>query len=194
MGSRRTSKIRAGGFLLALAGGCSSPKDTDEAGGGTMSGVTGGATSSTEGADSTSGLVCMPAPGCAGVELDDPIVSGGWAMGGNGQSLTLFLSTPATACGDQDPGACTECGIYESIVVELPPDAQAPGIYTESDVDLSCSSTVSDCNGNGEGEDGPNMRYTVEIVSIDEGCIVGEIVDTLACSVGNGPFAVARCG
>lgn len=175
----------AGGFLLAFVSGCSSPKDTDESGG--------GATSPTEGGESTGALACMPAPACAGVELDDPLVSGGWAMGGDGQSLTIFLSSPGTACGDQDPGACTECGIYESVTLELPPAAQAPGIYTESDVSLSCHSTVSDCNGNGEGEDGPATSYSVEIVSIDAGCIVGEVMAS-PCAAGSGQFAVARCG
>ena len=107
--------------------------------------------------------------------------------------MTIFLSNPGTACGDVDPGMCTNCGIYNSVEITLPSQAQAPGSYTEADIEMDCGSWVSDCMGNGGGEVEEEPGFTVEIVSLDDGCVVGEIIDTTLCSTRSGRFAVSRC-
>ena len=136
---------------------------------------------------------CEEEPPCKGVTLDHPVEpSSGWAQGGDGAPLTIFLSRPGTSCGDDNPAGCTDCGNYESISIGLPPGAELPGSYTEADgAALDCGSIVSDCMGNGEGEGSPSNTYTIEITSIDASCVVGEIVASDGCATGQ--FAVSRC-
>lgn len=186
MSSRSKSTIGVLGLLVAWVGGCPSPADTDDSE--TTPGTADGPTTATDDPST-----CTPEPACAGVQLDDPLLSSGWAMGGDGQDMTIFLSSPGTACGDEEPGECTECGIFDSVAIVLPPGAQAPGTYTEADVDLRCGSVVSDCMGNGEGEGGAAMSFTLEITSIDAGCVVGQLVESGLCSADSGQFAVIRC-
>lgn len=60
-------------------------------------------------------------------------------------------------------------------------------------MDLRCGSVVSDCMGNGEGEGGAATSFTLEITSIDAGCVVGQLVESGLCSASSGQFAVIRC-
>lgn len=75
----------------------------------------------------------------------------------------------------------------------LPSQAQAPGSYTEAEVDIHCKRWVSDCMGNAGMEGDDEDSLTLDIVSIDDTCVVGELVQTSLCSVGSGQFAVSRC-
>ncbi len=192
---RLVPKLVVSVVLLGCAGGCPSSEDDENAMGGTVSGSgTGSPGSDTDpgtdaDTDPDADPVCEPAPECEG---EEPGLRG-WVSGGDGPPMTIFLSSPATACGDRDPAMCTECGDYESVEIILPAAAQAPGTYTEADITMNCASWVSDCMGNGGGEGSAEPGFTVEILSIDEGCVVGEIIDTTLCSTSGGRFAVSRC-
>lgn len=178
MGTRQRSKLLVLGLVLTCVGGCPPTSESEE----------GGETTPVDDDPST----CEAAPACPGMPAEGTW-TGGWARGGGDSNMTIFLSNPATACGDKEPGNCTNCGNYESIELTLPGAAQAPGTYDGTDVTMVCGSWISDCMGNGGGEGEPDEGFTLEITSIDDTCVVGEVVMTSTCSAYIGSFAVSRC-
>lgn len=156
---------------------------------------------------------------CSGVPENTPLISGlktGWAVAlPSSPSIRLLFSDQVLACQvpdltgrESNTGACTDSWRF---ALTLVPEMQRPGVYDLPGypVDFANAVTVAmpaegcgkpECagGGSGSGPGSPGPHGTMEIYSVTEQCITGQIRGYESGWVNppldfNGAFHAVRC-
>ncbi len=137
-------------------------------------------------------------------QLPPDMTSGSGSSGSSGgeeqdpSTLYIRLSDQSFTC--KDPSGILECGPQWSATIVIPPEYQAPGVYSFGlgDIIGTFTETGEDEGGNECGFGGGSWEGTLEIVAIDESQVEARLCDVQepwgwAKPDLNGTFYADRC-